>query len=62
MVFGTELKFFEMKLEMLSNDKEYKILKHLMTRCQIIEHLSFKNLRLTEQEIELITQIIITLP
>ena len=47
---------------MLMNDKEYKILKHLLTRCQLIEHLSFKNLRLNEQEIELVTQIIITLP
>lgn len=59
---NSDLKFFEMKIEMLANDKEYKILKHLLTRCQMIEHISFKNFRMSEQEIELVTQIIITLP
>lgn len=57
-----DLKFFEIKKEMLDSKKQFMILKHFVARSDLIEHISFKGFKMTIEEIDIITSLIVILP
>lgn len=56
------VKFFDITFDMIKTNEDFLILKHFISQCDLIENLSFRKYKMTKEEIDLITGLIVTLP